>query len=94
MSYKEPAMPDKQWARVNTPAQLGHYLTRLRVARALTQSELAELLGVDRRYVYEIESGKPTLYSERLFKTLRLLGARMTVEADLEPADPNGDGAP
>ncbi|MCW2603943.1 MAG: transcriptional regulator, family [Pseudonocardiales bacterium] len=78
----------KDWARVNTPAQLGTYLAHLRQARRLTQTELADLLGVDRRYVYEIESGKATLYSDRLFKTLRLLGARLTIESDVEDATP------
>ncbi|MCU1689527.1 MAG: hypothetical protein JWN20_1455, partial [Jatrophihabitantaceae bacterium] len=40
------------------------------------------------RYVYEIESGKATLYSDRLFKLLRLLGARLTIESDVEDATP------
>jgi HTH-type transcriptional regulator / antitoxin HipB len=34
-------------------------------------------LGVSRRYVSEIENGKPGLYTERLFQMLRLLGVRL-----------------
>lgn len=73
----------KHWARVLSPADLGKFLAELRATRGLTQAELADELGISRRYVYEIESGKPSLYSERLFATLRLLGARMTIEAEV-----------
>lgn len=78
---------DKVWARLLTPRDLGDFVADLRVARHLTQQELAEELGVRRQYVNEIETGKHTLHQDRLFALLRLLGARLTVEADLlEPA--------
>ncbi|MGN6605645.1 MAG: helix-turn-helix domain-containing protein [Jatrophihabitans sp.] len=63
---------------------LGRFLGDLRAERGLTQAQLADELGISRRYVYEIESGKPSLYSDRLFATLRLLGARLTVEAEVD----------
>jgi len=80
---------DKVWARLLTPRDLGDFLADLRVARHLTQQELAEQLGVRRQYVNEIETGKHTLHQDRLFALLRLLEARLTVEADIhEPGDP------
>jgi transcriptional regulator with XRE-family HTH domain len=77
---------DKRWARVLTPTDLGRFLAELRIERDLTQAELAEALGVSRRYIYEIESAKSSLYTERLFSLLRLLGARLSIEAEV-PVD-------
>ncbi|MCC2323454.1 helix-turn-helix domain-containing protein [Cellulomonas xiejunii] len=50
-------------------------------AWAAVNSALADELGVDRRYVYQMESGVPTLYTRRLFAMLRLLDVRMEVHA-------------
>lgn len=74
----------KLWAQALSAQDLGRFLTELRAARGLTQAQLADDLGISRRYVYEIESGKPSLYSDRLFATLRLLGARLTIEAEVD----------
>jgi HTH-type transcriptional regulator/antitoxin HipB len=68
------------WAAVHTPEDLGRFLARVRQDHGLTQEELAEDLGVSRRYVSEIENGKPGLYTERLFQMLRLLGVRLRAE--------------
>jgi HTH-type transcriptional regulator / antitoxin HipB len=68
------------WAAVRTPGDLGRFLARVRQDRGLTQKELAEELGVSRRYISEIENGKPGLYTERLFQMLRLLGVRLRAE--------------
>jgi HTH-type transcriptional regulator / antitoxin HipB len=83
-----PALPDKRWSRVLTSDDLGRFLARLRVERGLTQAELADELGVSRRNLYEIEQGKPTLYTERLFSLLRVLGARLSIEADVDDGPP------
>ncbi|MCL2781417.1 MAG: helix-turn-helix domain-containing protein [Actinomycetia bacterium] len=73
----------KRWARVLSAADLGRFLAELRAERGLTQAELADELGISRRYLYEIEAGKPILYTDRLFATLRVLGARLTIEAQV-----------
>lgn len=75
-------MSESTWGYVNTPAQLGAFLRHLRQQRGLTQEELAEELGISRQYVVDLERGRPTLYSRRLFAVLRLLDARLKVEAD------------
>jgi len=46
----------------------------------MTQQALADELGVSRRYLSEIENGKPGLYTERLFQAMRLLGVRLRAE--------------
>jgi HTH-type transcriptional regulator/antitoxin HipB len=79
--------PDEgPWAVVRSPEDLGAFLARLRSAHGLTQEELAAELGISRRYVYEIESGKPNLYARRLFEIINLLDATVTV-AYRTPAD-------
>lgn len=75
-------MDDRPWAYVTSPAQLGAFLRTLRIERNLTQDQLAEELGITRQYLVDLEKGRPTLYSQRLFGLLRLLGARLKVEAD------------
>ncbi len=61
------------WADLYTPQDLGHFVADLRKSRGLTQAQLADELGVTRQYISEIESGQPNLYSDRLFRLLRLL---------------------
>lgn len=68
--------------RALTPADLGRRIAALRTERGLTQAEVAEALGISRRYVCEIEAGKPSLYSERLFRLLALLNAGLVIEGE------------
>jgi HTH-type transcriptional regulator / antitoxin HipB len=72
--------PAGTWGYIQSPEDLGKFLARARVHQGMTQQALADELGVNRRYVSEIENGKPGLYTERLFQTLRLLGVRLRAE--------------
>lgn len=67
-----------------SPQALGDALSRLRAQQGLTQDELADALGVSRRYIYAIESGRPNLYASRLFEVLRELGARLDIVAETD----------
>ena len=68
------------WAWVTRPADLGAFLRDRRLQRGLTQAELADELGISRRYVVEIEQGKPSLYTDRLFAVLRELDIVLKAE--------------
>ncbi|QWZ09686.1 helix-turn-helix domain-containing protein [Nocardioides panacis] len=76
---------------VRSPAALGQELARLRYDHGLTQDALADALGVTRRYVYELESGKPNLWAVRLFEVLRELGAHLEVVSAVA-GDPSSGG--
>jgi HTH-type transcriptional regulator / antitoxin HipB len=76
-------------ATVRSQAALGRELARLRFDHGLTQEELAEALGISRRYVYELESGRPNLFATRLFELLREVGAHLEV-VSTPPADDQG----
>lgn len=44
----------------SVPKLIGNRIKELRDDRGLTQTELAELVGKDRQYLYKIEKGKVT----------------------------------
>jgi HTH-type transcriptional regulator / antitoxin HipB len=68
---------------ITTPGELGAALRAARTARGLRLEDLALAAGVGRRFLGELERGKPTV---RLAETLRVaeaLGVSITVK------DPN-----
>ena len=77
---------------VRSPVALGQALARLRYDRGLTQDELADTIGISRRYVYEVEAGRPTLWSTRVFELLRELGAHLEVVTEEGAARPDPGG--
>jgi HTH-type transcriptional regulator/antitoxin HipB len=54
------------------PADLGRLVRSVRERRKLSQQEFADLAGVGRRFLSELENGKPTL---ELGKVLKVAGA-------------------
>lgn len=63
---------------VTGPASLGRIIQQARLLRGLSQRELAERLGTSQRYIWEIESGKPSIYTDRLFAMMRETGMTLT----------------
>jgi HTH-type transcriptional regulator / antitoxin HipB len=70
----------ESWGYIRSSADLGRFLAAARVELGITQQALADELGVSRRYLSEIENGKPGLYTERLFQAMRLLGVQLRAE--------------
>lgn len=66
--------------RVYAPASLGDAIHHYRKEAGLTQAELAETTGLQRSYLSELENGKETEQLKRVFRLLRQLGVRMTLE--------------
>lgn len=66
--------------RLYTPASFGDALRHYRTGAGLTQSELADLTGLQRSYLSELESGKETEQLKRIFRVLRQLGVRITLD--------------
>lgn len=58
-----------------------------RLLRGMSQRELADRLGIGQKWVWQMESGKPGLFTERLFDMLRATGVHLYAEVDL-PDDP------
>jgi len=69
--------------RVYSPSSLGDAIRHYRTTAGLTQAQLAEMAGLQRSYLSELESGKETEQLKRILRVLRQLGVRMTLdEAD------------
>jgi HTH-type transcriptional regulator/antitoxin HipB len=66
--------------RIYSPASIGEALSHYRREAGLTQAQLAEMAGLQRSYLAELESGKETEQLKRILRLLRLLGVRMTLD--------------
>lgn len=61
-------------AHLRAPADFGLALQQARLARGLSQSQLAKELDVPQSTISEIESGKATIYLRRLLSIARATG--------------------
>ena len=66
--------------RVYTPESLGAAIRHFRKEARISQAELATLTGLHRTYLSNLESGKETEQVRRMFRVLRQLGVRMTLD--------------
>lgn len=64
-----------------TPADIGTAITEARKARGYSQQEFADLAGVGRRFISELESGKPTAEIGKVLQVLTALGLDVEVRA-------------
>lgn len=74
---KMPANADT-WT-VRDSAGLGRAISQIRRRQGLTQADLADMAGINRQYVSEIERGRTTEQTERLLVLLRRLGMELTL---------------
>lgn len=65
-------------ARVRTPADFGLALQQARASRGVSQTELAQTLGVPQSTISAMESGASTIYLRRLLAIARELGVEFT----------------
>lgn len=65
---------------VRTSASLGVALREMRYLQGWTQQELADAIGVSRRYIWRLERARPTQHLERLIEAFAAVGARLVVE--------------
>lgn len=72
-------MPINDQFRVYNPRALGEALRHFRQEAGLSQAELARRIGVHQSYLSELEAGKVTEHTERLFALFKVLGVRMVV---------------
>jgi transcriptional regulator with XRE-family HTH domain len=75
-------------APLRTPADLGALIRDRRRALGLGQAELARRIGVARLWVAKVEHGSPGANIGAIFKTLDILGIRLTSgpQTDTPPA--------
>ena len=66
--------------RVDAPESLGAAIRHYRTQARLSQAQLAEMAGLNRTYLSNLESGKETAQVRRMLRVLRQLGVRMTLD--------------
>ncbi len=71
--------PDRPF-RLYSAASIGPAIRRYRKEAGLTQGQLAELAGLNRTYLAELEQGKETAQVRRILHVLKLLGVRATLQ--------------
>jgi transcriptional regulator with XRE-family HTH domain len=66
--------------RLYTAASVGPAIRHFREAAGLTQEQLAEMAGLNRSYLSELEHGRETEQMRRIIRLLKLLGVRATLQ--------------
>jgi HTH-type transcriptional regulator / antitoxin HipB len=64
---------------IHSPKELGLLIKATRKKAKMTQDDLAALLNVGRRFVGEVERGKPSVELGRVLKLLNGLGLNLQV---------------
>lgn len=67
--------------RLSSVSDLGQAVRSRRMLMSLTQQELADAAGVGRRFVSELEGGKPTLEIGKVIQVCGFVGLDLFVEA-------------
>lgn len=75
-SGSTPAQP----FRLYTAASIGPAIRKYREEAGLTQAELAEMAGLNRTYLSNLEQGRETEQVRRILRVLKLLGVRATLQ--------------
>lgn len=66
-----------------TSKELGNIVLKHRKACGLTQKELAELAGIGKTVIFDIEKGKETVQFNSLQKVLKVLNIGITLSSPL-----------
>jgi HTH-type transcriptional regulator/antitoxin HipB len=75
---------------VRTPIDLGFAIRDRRRRLNLGQDELAAKVGVSRKWIIDIEKGKPRAEIGLVLRTLDALGLRLSLDGDGASADATG----
>ena len=78
----------KMTAKIRDPFTLGQIIQQSRMQQGFSQRELANILGISQKWVWEMEQGKPGLLMDRLFMILEKTG--VTLSAEFEAKDVPG----
>lgn len=77
--------------KVSGAQSLGRILQQARLLAGLSQRQLANRLGTTQRYIWELESGKPSIVMDRLFAAMRETGMELTATITPKAAEPGPD---
>ncbi|MHB1699796.1 MAG: helix-turn-helix transcriptional regulator [Acidobacteriaceae bacterium] len=68
--------------RVRTATDLGAFIRERRVKLGMDQSDLAEKAGTSRKWIVEVEQGKPRAEIGLVLRTLKALGVSLEIAVE------------
>ena len=72
--------PLKLLTEVKDSYTLGQVIQQSRLQQEFSQRDLANMLGISQKWVWEMEQGKPGILMDRLFKVLKATGVTLYAE--------------
>jgi HTH-type transcriptional regulator/antitoxin HipB len=72
--------------QLRTPIDIGSAIRDRRRRLGLGQDELATRVGVSRKWIIDVEKGKPRAAMGLLLRTLEALGLRLSIDEGSTPA--------
>jgi len=76
----------KMVTKIKDSYTLGQVIQQSRMQLGISQRELAGMLGISQKWVWEMEQGKPGLLMERLFMILDKTEITLMAEFDTKDA--------
>lgn len=76
---------------IRTPREIGALIRDHRKQQKLDQADLAQRIGVNRRWVVEVERGKPRAEVGLILKALQALGLTVAIDSDGKPVGTQSD---
>jgi len=74
----------KLTATIKNSYTLGQVIQQSRMQQGFSQRELAKMLGVSQKWIWEMEQGKHGLLMERLFLVLEKTGITLSAEFEVK----------
>jgi HTH-type transcriptional regulator/antitoxin HipB len=72
--------------QVATAADVGRLVKAARTRRAMSQADLAAVAGVSRRWLVDLEAGKPRAQLDLALRVLAVLGVQLHTDAPEMPS--------
>lgn len=79
-----------RWSRIIAPEDLGETIQAARMDHGWSQRDLAKRAGIAQSAISDVESGKHTLYAERVFSILEECGVTLRAYWQIDDTDASG----
>src|SRR5688572_14841874 len=79
---------------IHSPHALGNTIRRRRLDLGLSQSEIADRVGVSRKWIIDVERGKPTVALSHLLRLLDALDLDLLLAPRESPSSHDRDAWP
>jgi len=70
--------------KIKNSYTLGQVIQQSRLQQGISQRELAKILGISQKWVWEMEQGKPGVLMDRLFRILEKTGITLSAEFEVK----------